>query len=81
MAHIIYPTWLEGTVVRVEVSLFHVVTQEPRLSEVPLFYVTQWEAGGFNRERLKSLDLILKAGGISASNAFRPIHCKHSIKA
>lgn len=66
---------------RAEVSLFLVVTQEPRLLEVPLFYVTQWEAGGFNQEKLKSLDLIPKAGGISASTALRSIHCKHSIKA
>lgn len=35
----------------------------------PTIYVTQWEAGGLSRdqihERLKSLDLILRAGGIS----------------
>lgn len=71
--------------VGVEVSLFHAVTQEPRLSEVPLFYVTQWEVGGLGRdrihERLKSSDLILRARGISAFNAFCSIHCKLPIKA
>lgn len=49
-----------------------------RLTEVSLFAVTQWEAGGLSRgqihERLKSLDLILRARGISAFNAFCSIH-------
>ena len=65
----------------VMVSLYHVVTQEPRLTEVLLCYVTQWEAGGLSRnqmhQRLKSVDLILRARWISAFNAFYSIHCKH----
>lgn len=48
------------------------------LTEVSLFYVTLWEAGGLSRgqihERLKSLDLILRARRISAFNAFCSIH-------
>lgn len=57
----------------VAVSLFHVDTQESKLTEIPLLSVTlgSW---GLSRdqipERLKSLDLILRARGISAFNAF-----------
>lgn len=64
---------------QVEVSLFHIVSHSgTRLTEVSLFYVTQWEAGGLSRdqihERLKSLDLILRARRISVFNAFCSSH-------
>lgn len=64
-----------------EVCLFHVITQESRLTEVPLFYVIHGEAGwrikwGQIHERLKNLDLTLRAKGISAFNAFCSILCK-----